>query len=132
MTQDEAKLEAARLWMEKAADALAAARQTMGTHPSASVNRAYYACFYAASAVLITMGHRFVKHAGVRSAIHKYLIREGRLPRQLGDEYDNLMKVRQQADYETLVSWTTTQAMDAINAAEQIVTALRVLLPRGN
>ena len=132
MTREEAKREAARLWMEKAADALAAAQDTMATHPAASVNRAYYACFYAASAVLITEGRHFVKHAGVRSAIHKYLIHEGRLPKELGDAYDNLMKMRQNADYEAVVSWTPQQAAEAIEVAERLVTALRALLPTTN
>jgi uncharacterized protein (UPF0332 family) len=93
------------------------------------VNRAYYACFYAASAVLITEGRHFVKHAGVQSAIHKYLIRSGRLPQELGEAYDDLMKVRQKADYEAIVSWTPKQAAEAIEVAERIVTALRILLP---
>jgi len=132
MTREEAKREAARLWMEKATDALAAAQEMIATHPAASVNRAYYACFYAATAVLITEGRHFVKHAGVRSAIHKYLIHQGRLPKELGDAYDNLMTVRQKADYEAIVSWTPQQAAEAIEAAERIVTALRVLLPAGN
>ena len=132
MTRDEAKREASRLWMEKAADALAAAQETMATHPAASVNRAYYACFYAASAVLLTEGRHFVKHAGVRSAIHKYLIREGRLSKELGNAYDNLMKIRQKADYEAIISWTPQQAAEAIDAAERIVAALRMLLPLGS
>jgi len=132
MTREEAKGEAARLWMEKATDALAAAQEMMATHPAASVNRAYYACFYAASAVLITEGRHFVKHAGVRSAIHKYLIHEGRLPKELGDAYDNLMKIRQKADYEAIVSWTPQQAAEAIEVAERIVAALRILSPTGD
>ena len=132
MTRGEAKREATRLWMEKAADALATAQETMTTHPAASVNRAYYACFYAATAVLLTEGRQFVKHAGVRGALHKYLIHQGRLPKELGDAYDNLMKMRQAADYEAIVSWTPQQATEAIEVAERIVTALRALLPTGN
>ncbi len=38
-----------------------------------AVNRAYYACFYAASAVMLQQGKQFVKHAGLRSAIHRDL-----------------------------------------------------------
>ncbi len=129
MTREEAKREAARLWMEKADDALRTAKRERELSPASSLNRAYYACFYAATAVLITEGRHFVKHAGVRSAIHKYLIHEGRLPKELGDAYDNLMKVRQKADYEALVSWTPQQAGEAIEIAERMVTALRDLLP---
>jgi len=132
MTTEEAKREAARLWMEKADDALRTANRERELSPTSSLNRAYYACFYAATAVLITEGREFVKHTGVRSALHKYLIHQGRLPKELGDAYDNLMRVRQQADYEAIVSWTPQQATEAIEIAERIVTALRDLLPTTN
>jgi len=131
MTTEEAKREAARLWMEKADDAFRTAKRERELSPTSSLNRAYYACFYAATAVLISEGRQFVKHAGVRSALHKYLIHPGRLPKELGDAYDNLMNVRQQADYEAVVSWTPEQATEAIEAAERIVAALRILLPSG-
>ena len=129
MTREEAKREAARLWLEKADDALLAAKRERELSPASALNRAYYACFFAASAVLITEGHHFVKHAGVRSAVHKYLIHEGRLPKELGPAYDHLMRVRQQADYEAIVSWTPQQAAEAIEVADRILTALRGLLP---
>ncbi len=115
--------------MEKADDALRAAGREQQLSPAASVNRAYYACFYAATAVLVMEGRKFVKHAAVRGAIHKHLIRQGRLPRELGEAYGNLMKARHEADYEALISWTPQQAADAIDAAERIVAALRSLLP---
>ncbi|TVP69337.1 MAG: HEPN domain-containing protein [Leptolyngbya sp. LCM1.Bin17] len=35
-----------------------------------AANRAYYACFYAASAVMLHRGRQFVKHSGLRGAIH--------------------------------------------------------------
>ena len=132
MTRQEAKREVARIWMEKADDALSTARRESELSPASALNRAYYACFYAATAVLITEGRHFVKHAGVRSAIHKYLIREGRLPKELGDAYENLMTMRQNADYEAIVSWTPQQAAEAIEAAERIVSGLRILLPSGS
>jgi len=132
MTTEEAKREAARLWMEKADDALRTAKRERELSPPSSLNRAYYACFYAATAVLISEGRQFVKHAGVRSAIHKYLIHEGHLPKELGDAYDNLMSVRQKADDEAIVNWTPQQAAEAMEVAERIVTALRILLPSGS
>jgi uncharacterized protein (UPF0332 family) len=131
MTREEAKREAARLWMEKADDALRAAKRERELSPASSLNRAYYACFYAATAVLIREGRQFVKHSGVRSALHRYLIRPGRLPKDLGDSYDRLMSVRQKADYEAVVSWTPEHAAEAIEVAERLVTALRALLPAG-
>ena len=129
MTTNEARREATRLLMEKADDALRTARREQELSPPTAVNRAYYACFYAASAVLIAEGRKFVKHAGTRNAVHEFLVHKGRLPTELGTQYDKLMTARHEADYEATVSWTPQDARHAVETAERIVAALRPLLP---
>lgn len=129
MTTDEARQEAVRLLMEKADDAFRAAQRERELSPSTAVNRAYYACFYAASAVLIAEGRKFVKHAGTRNAVHEFLVHKGKLAAELGKQYDNLMTARHEADYEAAISWTPENARKAVEMAERIVTALRILLP---
>src|SRR5947208_2156058 len=67
-------------WMRRADESLASTRLEEATgHYHFAVNRAYYACFYAASAVLLQEGCKFVKHSGVRSAVHQDLVKTGRL-----------------------------------------------------
>lgn len=68
---DSPEAQAVSFWIARAEAALASARveQEAGRDDFA-VNRAYYAAFYAASAALLKRGHRFAKHAGVRSAVH--------------------------------------------------------------
>ena len=39
-------------------------------HVLTAVNRLYYACFYAASAILLLKGYSSPKHTGVRSLFH--------------------------------------------------------------
>ncbi len=129
MTTDEARREAARLLLGKADDSLAAAERERDLSPATAINRAYYACFYAASAVLISQGRKFVRHSGVRNAVHKYLVKEGRIPAELGAAYNELMTDRQQADYEAVVLWAPEDARKAVEMADRIVTALRLLLP---
>lgn len=129
MTTDEAKREAARLWMEKSDEALSTARQVLTVSPATAVSRAYYACFYAASAILILEDRKFVKHTGVRNAVHKYLVHPGRLAKELGGAYGELMTYRHQADYEATATWTLAQAQKAIDSAVRIVAALRALPP---
>jgi len=132
MTTDEARREAVRLFMDKSDEAFQAARQVLTASLAAAVNRAYYACFYAASAVLIAESRKFVKHAGLQAAVHKHLVHPGRLSKDLGKAYDRLALARYQADYEAEVTWTLQKAADAIEAAERIVAALRALLPLGS
>jgi len=59
--------------MEKADESLASSKaEQQSQRYHFAVNRAYYACFYAASAILLQEGVRFKKHSGVRAAVHKY------------------------------------------------------------
>lgn len=40
-------------------------------------NRAYYACFHAATAVFVSRNRRFTKHRGIIKAVHEDLVPEG-------------------------------------------------------
>jgi hypothetical protein len=92
MSESADRIEVARGWWLHAVEALKAAEHDAMMFPSAAVNRAYYACFYAASAVLQSEGRHFVKHTGVRAAVHAELVKPGRLPREIGETYDLLLK----------------------------------------
>jgi uncharacterized protein (UPF0332 family) len=50
---------------------------------NACVNRLYYACFYAVSALLIMDGLSSSKHAGVRSLFNKQYVKTGKIPKGL-------------------------------------------------
>lgn len=67
-------------WFDKAETALSSARsERLADRSDFAVNRAYFAAFYAASAVLLARGQRFVKHSGVRAALHRDLVKSGLL-----------------------------------------------------
>ncbi|MGB9860567.1 MAG: HEPN domain-containing protein [Moorellaceae bacterium] len=46
-------------------------------HIRTSVNRLYYACFYAASAILLAKGYSSAKHSGIRSLFYQKLVKTG-------------------------------------------------------
>jgi uncharacterized protein (UPF0332 family) len=146
MTTEEAKREAARLWIEKSDDALLSARREAPKSPATAISRAYYACFYAASAVLIMEDRPQLpppllrgdtggsngsasRHSGVRDAVFKHLVQTGRLPKELGNAYRELMEYRHQADYETTGEWTKDKAQKAIDSADRLTASLKALLP---
>jgi uncharacterized protein (UPF0332 family) len=80
--------EVIRYWMEKASESLDSAKSEQAAARFVfSVNRAYYACFYAASAILMQLGETFKKHTGVRAAIHKRLVKTGLLDIHWGKCY---------------------------------------------
>jgi hypothetical protein len=93
-----------------------------------SMNRLYYACFYAASAVLLHDGHHFVKHAGVKSALHNHLVNTGMIPTEMGKFYDSLFRDRQEGDYEFFVDFNAALLRQRLDLARQFVDEMKRLL----
>lgn len=128
MTRDEASAEAVRYWLAKASECLASAEdEARSGRLSFAVNRCYYAAFYAASAALLSRGKRFVKHSGVRAAVHRDLVKPGSLPEDLGRIYDRLFHDRQQGDYIEFVSFEAADVGRTIGESRRLVGALEAL-----
>jgi len=66
---------------------------------SASVNRLYYALFYAVLALLETKELSSSKHSGVRALLNKHFIKAGIIPKEFGRFYESLFRNRQEGDY---------------------------------
>jgi uncharacterized protein (UPF0332 family) len=83
MTRETAEL--VRYRLARAAESLAEANLLLANdHARTAVNRLYYACFYAVSALLLAEGHSSPKHSGVRALFDQHWIAPGRLPKEMG------------------------------------------------
>ena len=58
------------------------------------VNRLYYACFYAVSALLLTKNFSASKHGHLRSLFHREFIKTGIVPQAMGKFFDLLFDNR--------------------------------------
>lgn len=125
MTRDEATARAVEYWLAKARECLeSAVDEARSGRLSFAVNRCYYAAFYAASAALLARGRRFVKHSGVRAAVHRDLVKPGLLSDRTGRLYDRLFHDRQEGDYFEFVSFAREDVERTIEEARQLVEAL--------
>lgn len=86
-----------------------------------AVNRLYYACFYAVSALLMTGGLSSARHSGVISLFDREWIRTGRLPVEVGRIYHTLFEWRQKGDYQDLVRFDPSDVAEWLSKAEQVV-----------
>ncbi len=129
MTRSEATGKAVRYWLEKARECLASADDEARSGRLAfAVNRCYYAAFYAASAALLARGQRFVKHSGVRAAVHRDLVKPGLLSADWGRFYDRLFHDRQQGDYIEFVSFEPGEVGKTVEGTSGLVRALEDLV----
>jgi uncharacterized protein (UPF0332 family) len=65
----------------------------------AAANRLYYACFYAAVAVLLTKRLQYSKHSAVIAFFDKEFIGSGQLPKEYSRTLHRAFHERQQDDY---------------------------------
>ncbi len=76
-----------------------------GGHLYACVNRIYYACFYAASALLLCKGLSASRHGGVRALFHREFVKTGLISEASAKFYDRLFDERMHGDYEDFSSF---------------------------
>jgi uncharacterized protein (UPF0332 family) len=77
---------------------------------TSAINRAYYAIFYTANALLATMKLTRSKHSGVLAAFRQHFIKTGIFASELSEIYGQVMDDRQEGDYEII---TATSREDA-------------------
>jgi uncharacterized protein (UPF0332 family) len=90
-------------------------------HLNAYVNRLYYACFYAACALLQTKGLSTGKHSYLRSMLHKEFVKTHLIPEHLGRFYDLLFDNRQRGDYSDFVSFDVEQVKPWLQQSQEFV-----------
>ncbi len=129
MSEGSTKVEAVRFWWDKALESLQAARRELAADAySFAINRAYYALFYAVSALLLEEGRRFSKHSGVRAAFNRDIIKPGRLSQEHGDLYNQLFRDRQEGDYIAFTKFDAPYVQEKLDTCERFLADLRPLL----
>jgi len=93
-----------------------------------AASRAYYAVFYAATALLLNDEQEFSKHSGVIAAIHRQFIRTEKLPKELGRTLNWLFELRSIGDYGETRRVPSEEAATAIQSASRFLEAVKALL----
>jgi uncharacterized protein (UPF0332 family) len=114
--------EAIAIYIDGARDALKSAEYNLdGGFYGVAVNRAYYAFFYAATALLLTLDMSRSKHAGVLAAFREQFVKPGAFPLEDSRAYGEAFELRNVTDYEMLGQADGAQAGDAVQSASQFV-----------
>jgi len=116
------------LW-KRAQRALSTAGEIVESDPDAAASRAYYAAFYAASALFALESREFVKHSALEAAVHRDLVNTGRWPAELGGDYHALRKLRAIGDYGRLECVEAEAAGKAVCKARRILEAVQQACP---
>jgi uncharacterized protein (UPF0332 family) len=86
-------------YIERARKSLEAAQKLrQNGYQDFAASRAYYAAFYAASALVVNNGLDSNKHSGVIAVIHRDFVRTGKLDKEHGKNLNWLFELRSVGD----------------------------------
>jgi len=94
--------------------------------PQGIVNRAYYAMFYAALALLEMIGKVPSKHAGVISLFDTEFVMKGEFPKDLSKDFHKAFELRQISDYRIIEPCTSEKAVETLTKAVAFVDAVTI------
>ncbi|GHU67577.1 DNA-binding protein [Bacteroidia bacterium] len=93
-----------------------------------AANRLYYACFYAAAALLINDGQQAHSHNGVKSLLSLNYAKTNRIEKSLIKTYGQLFNMRQRGDYEDWVVIDEEDIKPLVEPAEQFIQTIEKLI----
>jgi uncharacterized protein (UPF0332 family) len=115
--------------LERADEALAEAKLLFDKgHLIGHVNRLYYACFYAVSALLLTRNFSTSKHGYLRSLMHREFVKTGIIPAELGKHFDILFNNRQKGDYGDFAEFNKSDIADWPGKTEEFVNHIKTII----
>ena len=94
----------------------------------AAANRLYYACFYAACALLINNGHTTRTHNGVFTLLGEHFVSTGLISRELNKFYRKILELRQTGDYDDFIELTENEVLMLLEPAEQFINVIENLI----
>ena len=101
-------------------------------HNNASVNRLYYACFYAVLALLIKHSLSSSKHSGIRSLFNNNFVKVNIIPKETAIIYNSLFERRQESDYEDFITFKEIDVRMWLKETDVFINTLIKLLDQDN
>jgi len=98
----------------------------------AAANRLYYACYYAANALLVKYGFDAKTHKGTIRLLGLNFISKNIISNELGDVYYKLFSLRQKSDYDDWIIITGSDIMPLLDPAEKFITDIENLINKNS
>ncbi|MFW5822170.1 MAG: HEPN domain-containing protein [Tangfeifania sp.] len=76
-----------------------------------AINRMYYACFYAVSALLFKEDIEVSSHSGVRQKFGEHFVKTGKIDRGLAKHFTELAEKRHKGDYNDFFDYDEETAL---------------------
>ncbi len=121
----EEKVSLSDIRFQKAQEMLSDAVLNMeGKRYKTAANRSYYAAYHAARSLLILKGIDPSTHDGVKAMFSLHFVKNNLISIETGKIYQNLMSLRNEADYDDFSEITGVEAENAINIVQKFIETL--------
>ena len=97
-----------------------------------AANRLYYACYYAASALLIKNNLTAYTHAGVINQFGLHFVTKGHISKEQGKFLKRLFNLRQSSDYDDWFNIDENDVRPLLEPAERFLTEIENLICKDN
>jgi uncharacterized protein (UPF0332 family) len=95
---------------------------------NSTINRLYYACYYAVMAVLLDSNLKPTTHNGAKSNFSEYFVLTNKIPKELGKVYSQLFTWRQKGDYDDLFDFEKEKVMPYFEPVEKLINTIEYIL----
>ena len=95
-----------------------------------SINRSYYAAFYAVKAVLALSTVDFKRHKDVMGYFNKEYVAKEIFPREIGRKLGALQKVREKSDYDDFYIASREKAEEQFQTAAFVIAQVKEYLKK--
>lgn len=118
-----------RYRLNRAEEAVAEAETlSKGSYHNAAINRLYYGCFYATSALLLSNDIPFSSHAGAKTLLGLHFINTGLFQYEHGNTYSRLYEIRHSDEYDFFVYCDKALVDDFIPKTKSFIGNVKTLL----
>ncbi len=93
-----------------------------------AINRLYYACFYAVTALLAKDNVHISSHHGVRQKFGQLYIKNERISKELGRYFTDLSEKRNKGDYNDFFDFDEETVLQLYPKAEKFIKAIQEIL----
>jgi len=94
------------------------------------MNRLYYVCFYAISALLFKDDINATTHSGVKRQFSKYYIVTGKIDKALGKAYAKIFDLRHKGDYGDFFDLDKEHTMEFFKPVESLLREIELHLKK--
>jgi len=95
---------------------------------NSTINRLYYAGYYAVMALLLDSDLKPTTHNGAKSNFSEYFISTNKISREFGKIYSQLFTWRQKGDYDDLFDFDKEKVMPYFEPVKQLIDTIENLL----